>query len=111
MRRYFTVAIESKSRGLDFGFLIDAFLTRYDIVTGVDVEEHTDTPATVYGRLALLEHENAELRLKLAERDEALQRLAFRRTERTGSGATDEEYDELAHTGLVRLALPSDVKL
>ena len=34
------------------------------------------------GRLEMIEAENAELRLKLADRDKALQKLAFKRSEK-----------------------------
>ena len=46
-------------------------------------EDDQDEVHHLKGRLAMIEAENTELRRKLAERDQALQKIAFERTERS----------------------------
>jgi len=50
-------------------------------ITTANLREVRGITEVAQGRLAMIEAENAELRLKLADRDQALSKIAFQRSE------------------------------
>ncbi len=87
MRVTFEVAITTipDSPDFDYGNAVVELLNLNDYVADVDISNYlVEGPrASLKARLDLIEAENKELRLKLAERDKALQKIAFQRTETT----------------------------